>query len=363
MIKFASPKQLRAAGVIGINERNVSLISRLNSRRSIRIANDKVETKRLALETGIPTPGLFGTVSTCRQARYAADMLCDERGGVIKPAQGSQGKGVLILTERQDTGFLRSSGRFTSADDIEWHCNNVLSGMYSLGGRHDVALLEERVLFDDCFDHVSWKGVPDIRIIALKGVPIAAMLRLPTAMSDGKANLHKGGVGVGLVIATGRSRGAMHVGRQISHHPDTGASLADLVVPHWRDMLEMTAKCYEMSGLGYLGADIVLDREKGPLLLEMNARPGIGIQIANNQGLKDRIDDVLALETSGMDAAARVRLAVELSHAANGTVPTPEADIPTGEIGFAMPPEQAGVIAAINWENGADQKVISRAAA
>jgi D-alanine-D-alanine ligase-like ATP-grasp enzyme len=38
-------------------------------------------------------------------------------------------------------------------------------------------------------------------------------------------------------------------------------------------------------GLGYLGADIVLDHRQGPLLLEANARPGLAIQIANGQGL------------------------------------------------------------------------------
>ena len=44
-----------------------------------------------------------------------------------------------------------------------------------------------------------------------------------------------------------------------------------------------------MTGLGYLGVDMVIDRERGPLILEMNARPGLNIQIANASGLADRI--------------------------------------------------------------------------
>jgi len=35
-------------------------------------------------------------------------------------------------------------------------------------------------------------GLPDIRIICFNMVPVIAMLRIPTELSDGKANLHSG---------------------------------------------------------------------------------------------------------------------------------------------------------------------------
>ena len=44
-----------------------------------------------------------------------------------------------------------------------------------------------------------------------------------------------------------------------------------------------------MTPLGYFGADIATDRQRGPLLLELNARPGLAIQIANGQGLLSRL--------------------------------------------------------------------------
>ncbi|MBP5699135.1 MAG: hypothetical protein J6W96_06385 [Alphaproteobacteria bacterium] len=71
----------------------------------------------------------------------------------------------------------------------------------------------------------------------------------------------------------------------IKIHPDTGADLFSIKVPMWREHLVIGAKAYEMTGLGYLGADIVLDREKGPMMLELNARPGLAVQIANGNGL------------------------------------------------------------------------------
>jgi predicted ATP-grasp superfamily ATP-dependent carboligase len=60
-------------------------------------------------------------------------------------------------------------------------------------------------------------------------------------------------------------------------------------VPDWPRFLELASQAYEMTELGYLGADIVLDQKKGPLILELNARPGLAIQVANNHGLEDRI--------------------------------------------------------------------------
>ncbi len=57
-------------------------------------------------------------------------------------------------------------------------------------------------------------------------------------------------------------------------------------------MLLMAARSLEMTGLGYIGADMVIDRDRGPLLLELNARPGLAIQMANRAGLLDRIQKV-----------------------------------------------------------------------
>ncbi len=57
-------------------------------------------------------------------------------------------------------------------------------------------------------------------------------------------------------------------------------------------MLLIAAQSYELTGLGYLGVDLVLDKTHGPLMLELNARPGLNIQIANNDGLLERMEFV-----------------------------------------------------------------------
>ena len=162
------------------------------------------------------------------------------------------------------------------------------------------ALFEECISFSEIFSDFSYQGVPDIRIIVFQGYPVMAMMRLATKRSDGRANLHQGAVGVGLSIRSGEPRQAVLLDEPVTHHPDTGRALSELAVPEWGKHLELAARCAKMIRLGYFGADIVNDSEKGPLLLELNARPGLGIQIANRAGLRSRLELIESLPPNAM---------------------------------------------------------------
>ena len=317
---FPSLAELNRKGVMGLNERNLRLVTELNPRHLMRLVNDKSITKNLAIAAGIPTPELVGTIRTSWDMRGLAEMLARPGGVAIKPANGSQGNGILVITDPVAGGYRLANGQRITFSDLRFHVMNIRSGMYSLGGLPDTALLEERVRFAEVFDDISFKGVPDIRIIVLKGVPIVAMLRLPTAVSDGKANLHKGGVGVGLDLTSGVSRLGMQYNGLIDQHPDTGNPLMGLKTPFWEEMLSMAAQAYDVTGLGYLGADIVIDADRGPLLLELNGRPGIAIQVANRFGLRAHIEPVLARDTSGMSVAERIAFGQEVYQSVHAPV-------------------------------------------
>lgn len=309
-------RALRTSGVIGINERNVRFVNALNPRKSLYKVDDKLETKRLAAIASIPTPELYGVIANARDMKQLPDFIDHPDGFVVKPAQGSQGKGIIVVEGPLKGGWRLSSGRRVDLSALKYQINNMLSGMYSLGGQPDKALIEYRVKFDDVFGQVSYRGVPDIRVIVLKGVPVFAMLRLPTAESDGKANLHRGGVGVGVDIATGMTAQAMQFDRLIDIHPDTAHPLEAIQTPYWDDILLMAAKSYDVTGLGYIGVDVVLDRERGPLLLELNARPGISIQIANRRGMRTALERASNLSDEARSPEERVVIARGLaSHA------------------------------------------------
>jgi alpha-L-glutamate ligase-like protein len=111
-------------------------------------------------------------------------------------------------------------------------------------------------------------------------------------MSQGKANLHQGAIGVGIHLPTGKTVNGVFGNHIVSEHPDTGTKIAGMVIPCWQRMLEISATAFEMTGLGFLGVDLVLDESRGPLMLELNARPGLNIQIANQGGLATRLKAV-----------------------------------------------------------------------
>lgn len=292
MAGWLRPSRLRELGMLGMNRRNVEFINRYNPRHLYPLVDDKLKTKLLAQEYEVPTPGLRCVVREQHSIRDIESELAGSDGFAIKPAKGSGGKGIMVVTGRQGNEYVRSSGSTLSLLSVQRHLTNILAGLYSLGGAADVAIVEDLIRFDDCFAGYSHEGVPDIRIVVFLGYPVMAMLRLATAESDGKANLHQGAVGVGLALDSGRCLNAVQHGEKRQQHPDTGLPLQEVSIPGWRDILLLAASCYEMTGLGYIGTDIVLDRDKGPQLLELNARPGLAIQIANGTGLLPRLRQV-----------------------------------------------------------------------
>lgn len=303
---FSIAKKLKAAGVLGMNARNYNVISKNNKRRLYPLVDDKVQTKKLAAQVGINTPKMIGIIETQYDVKNFADMVKNHPQFVIKPAHGSGGKGVLVIKSWNRDVFRTTSDKMLSYKEVYQHISNILSGLYSLGGQYDVALFEEMVNFSDIFKNFSYKGVPDVRMIVYKGYPIMAMTRLATEESGGRANLHQGAVAVGLDVATGRTLCAVQHNKPVFVHPDTKADLMQIKIPFWREHLEIAAKAYEMTGLGYLGADIVLDKDKGPMLLELNARPGLAIQIANGKGLMKAVKKVAREYPKKLKAAERV---------------------------------------------------------
>jgi len=321
-VLFASPRRLHRSGLLGMNERNL-FIAHNNPRRFYPLVDDKLKTKILAEKHGLAVAKLYGVVREQHEVRDLDALLDRIDAFVIKPSRGSGGKGIKVITGRSGRNFTKTSGDEVTRLDITRHVSNVLSGLYSLGGKPDVAMIEALVEMDPQFEGLSYEGIPDIRIIICLGYPVMSMMRLATHDSDGKANLHQGAVGVGLDIATGRALFAVQYNRPLKLHPDTGLPLNTLAIPHWHELMMLASSCYEITGLGYLGADIVIDRNRGPLIMELNARPGLSIQIANNTGLSPRIQRIVG------EAAASARTVEERvlysMHAFRSELPLAEA--------------------------------------
>jgi len=310
---FGRVRALRARGVLGINRRNAEFVLPHNPRRHYPRVDDKLLTKQLAETVGIPVPRSLGVIAYHHQLRHLARMLEGEQEFVLKPVRGAQGNGIVVVDAVDDGHYCKAGGTRLSAEELRQHAANVLAGLFSFHGEADQCLIEARVALHPRFRDISRHGIPDVRVLVFRGVPVMAMCRLPTVASGGRANLHQGAIGVGLDIHKGRALYAEHHNLPVATHIDTGAPVIGFEVPAWEEILSLAARASEISGLTYLGVDLVVDARHGPLLLELNARPGLAIQIANNEGLLPRLRQVAALPAAALTTwEARCRIAREL---------------------------------------------------
>ena len=271
--------------ILGINRRNWQYIKKLNHRRDFPLADDKVMAKKFMQKFGIPVAETLCVVSNIFELKQFEKVIANRSDFVVKPSNGSQGKGILVVTGRDTSDFLTAEGRSFTQTDLNHEVASILFGKYTIGYL-DFALVEERLIPSPEMAAMSPRGLFDIRIIVVGERPVAAMLRLPTFSSRGKANLHQGGIGVGVRLDSGQTFKAFLKGKFIESHPDTGAQLTGVQLPHWPELINIATRLGKYSPLQYIGIDLTIDAKKGPLVLEFNARPGLEIQNANQEGLQ-----------------------------------------------------------------------------
>jgi len=299
--------------ILGINERNISYIYPGNPRKLLNLVDDKLRTKELLEEVDIPFPELYSVFSRVHDLRNLEESLKRDEF-VIKPSIGAGGRGIVVIKGRVDDGWVKSNGKILGFKEIQKHCLEVLEGVHSLDNNPCPVFFEYLIKSHSALEQVSFEGVPDVRIIVYRGVPAMAMVRLPTKQSSGRANLHQGAVGAGINISDGKTVNAISKDKPVHSHPDTGSPLVGVEIPFWEEILTIASKSYDAVGLNYLGVDVAIDEKFGPLVLELNARPGLSIQNANRRGLKSRleaIDNILDLDS--LDPAERVEIAVKLN--------------------------------------------------
>jgi alpha-L-glutamate ligase-like protein len=295
--------------VLGMNSRNLRFIRPNNLKKAKRIADDKLKSKKLLSKNEIPVPGLIAKIKT-RQDLENFDFSTLPNSFVLKPNMGLGGEGILVVYGRkkgQENVWVKADRSSVTEDDLKNQIRNILDGSFSRTNIPDVAFFEERVRLSKTFKPYSYRGIPDIRVIVYNKVPVMAMLRLSTQESQGKANLQLGGIGCGIDMATGTTTSAVQgKSRSIETVPATRLALSGIRIPYWDQILELAIKAQEVSGLGFLGADVTIDRDLGPVLLELNARPGLSIQIANQEGLLTRLNRVEGLKVKSFRHGVKI---------------------------------------------------------
>ncbi len=298
--------------LLGINKRNLKYIKPSNSQRALRIADNKLLNKRFLVKYSLPVAKTYAVIKG-REELNNFDWSILPKSFVLKPNRGMGGEGILIVYGKKRQKDPHASPVWVQADrskitipNLYDYVLNILDGKFSRNQLPDVAIFEERLKLLRMFKPYAFRGVPDIRIIVYNSVPVMAELRLPTKESQGRSNLHLGGVGAGIDMATGLTIGAIWHGKLIKRLPGTKVSLLGIKIPKWKTLLELAIESQKATGIGFLGVDIGIDREKGPVILELNARPGLSIQTANLASLNSRLKKVAGLEIKSIKQAVRL---------------------------------------------------------
>ncbi len=302
---------MKASSILGLNSRTALFSYRYNKRRGKSIAASKALTAKVLTRAGIPTPEIYKKIAR-PETILRFDWNTLPKSFVLKPSRGFGGEGIIVIKNRAKDGhgWITTTRERIFEEDLKLHALNVLEGAYSMRNDRDTVLVQEYVGRHKAFKKLAYRGTPDIRIIVFNKVPVMAMLRLPTKDSGGRANLHQGALGVGVDIATGITTKAIHYGRYITHKPGTKRKLHGIKVPNWSRILRLAIECQIVVDLGYMGVDVVLHPEKGPMVLELNYQPGLQIQLCNQAGLRKRLERVEDLHVRDTEHGVKISRAL-----------------------------------------------------
>ena len=299
------------SGVLGLNARNHLYTARYNPKSAKRIANSKLLTKSTLRKAKLPVPKLFRVFRKPEEIdkfdfnRLAASF-------VVKPNRGFGGEGIVVIDRGGEWAgeWIDTAGVGWRVADFKLHVQDILEGRFSIDDVPDIAFVEERIPIHPSFSKYAYQGAPDIRVIVFNRIPVMAMLRLPTKESRGRANLYQGAIGAGIDLATGVTTYGIWHEREVKFVPGTRRRLFGVKIPDWYEVLKLAVRCQEETNLGYLGADIVLHPDKGPVVLELNAQPGLKIQLCNKAGLLSRLQRVEGLKVKSVEHGIKIAQAL-----------------------------------------------------
>jgi alpha-L-glutamate ligase-like protein len=292
--------------ILGLNARYLQYIRPYNLKGAIRIADNKILTKKVLTKAGIPTPKMIATIRSQDELdKFDLEKLPDSM--VIKPVNGVEGGGIEIFYNRKEGKWIKADGSRVSIDRLKDMLQEILDGRYSLHKEPDQILIEERVKPHKAFRYFTYKGTPDVRVIVYNNIPVISYVRLPTKDSQGKANLKLGAIGATIDLAAGRTTSAVKGKKgHIEFIPHTNVRISGLKIPYWNKVLEYAVQAQQVTKLGYAAIDFLIDREEGPMIVELNARPGLSIQLAAQVGLRERLEKVKGIKVTSIAQGVRL---------------------------------------------------------
>lgn len=300
---------MKTRDVLGMNARNILFLSRYNRSSGKRIADHKLLTKSALRKAKLPIPRLYRVFRRIEEIDKFDFIKKLPESFVIKPDNSLGGEGIVVIKKHGKYAgeWLTTTGETKTVGDFKLLIRDILEGRFSMDSKPDIAFVEERIRIHKAFRKICWGGTPDIGVVVFNKIPVMAFLRLPTRESGGRGNMFQGAIACGIDIATGITIHAVKWTKSIKFFPGTRRKLTGIKIPIWEEVLKLAVDCQlVVPNLDFLRADIVLQPSTKipgktfPKVLELNAQPGLKIQLANRAGLKRRLERVegLTVETA-----------------------------------------------------------------
>ncbi len=295
--------------VLTMTVRNREFVGKYNASGLMAMLT-KDAVKGLLLPLGVPMAATYLILRERSDLGKFKEWMKQHEVFALKPSSSYGGEGILLVTGKQGD-LYRTNMRLMSASQIETHAFSIVEGQFH-GGEKDTAVVEELLVQHESLRDIVPLGLADIRVISFLGYPVMAMMRIPTIASGGKANIHLGAVAAGVRISTGLIFHSVWAGLPSPEHPDTGAPLLGKSIPLWGEILEVAAEAQWLAGIGYAGVDIAIDSKRGPVVMEVNRRPGLEIQNANAAGLLRRLRMIEQLPSHELPVEERIKIVQKL---------------------------------------------------
>lgn len=275
------------SSVLWMNSRNLSFIKKYNNKEAIDIADNKLKTKKYLSKIWVPFAQTFAIIRNYEELKkFSFDSIVSSQF-VIKPNKGSKGKWILIIEKRE--GVYLHNGTEYSVVELQWHMQDILDGAYSISWFDDSILIEERLLPHHDFQDFCTYWLADIRIIVFNFVPVAAMVRVPTLESDGKANLNQWWIWMWIDVGTWKVSTIQYKRKIYTNtFPDRYSEFYLKQIPFWDKIIQYSSQIQGYIDLWYLALDWVITQD-WPKLLEINARAWLEIQNVTWIPLKSRL--------------------------------------------------------------------------
>lgn len=221
---------------------------------------------------------------------------------IFKPRVGSQGRGLILASFRDEGGDLRAAvgdQDYSLSEFVkELLCNVELQHCGSTQW-----IIQECVPQHSFLSRISPYGVNTIRIVTF--ITSDDIIKIPlSALRLGRKgefvdNWSRGGFSVAVDRETGRlGKGYSKPrfgGEWAGAHPDTGVEFEGLYVPEWDKILDLCRRAASsLSDLRTVGWDVALT-ENGPMIIEGNPVWGLPVVQIHTKGyLTDEVREDLA---------------------------------------------------------------------